>query len=357
MRTDLTLQDMAAKIHQDHFQKHDYRADSRHLSMLESLEPTPTSLLKIDGIEGHFDINNHCWHQMRDLADIPAPYFNRLRTNHPTLLRENFNHLMLNEPSKVRLIRTLDGTARACLGGGYRTDMDNYDITNAVMPILSSVKNLEVKSCSITESHMYIKALFPRLRQDVKVGDPVEGGIVISNSEVGSGAVRVEPFLFRLICLNGMVRGVSMRKYHSGARVKGNEEAAEIFSDRTRRLTNEALKAQIQDMVVAATDEAKFAESIEGLRRAADPATNIEKNPVAAVEVVRDRLQMTQDEGQDLLRYLIEGGDLSQYGVAQAVTRAAGNCASYDRATELERAGGVVIDLPKQEWAIIQEAA
>lgn len=356
MRTDLSLQDMAATIHQNHFKKHDYRADTRSLQLVTKQERNDECRLEIEGI-GDYALNNHFYGQLREWTGIPAPYYNRMRANYPALLNNNVNTLLTFEPPKTKLIRTLDGVARAFLGGGYRTDMDNYDITNAVLPILQNVSGLEVKSCAVTDTHMYIKALFPRLRQDVKVGDPVQGGIVISNSEVGEGAVRVEPFLFRLICLNGMVRGVSMRKFHSGARVKGGEEAQEIFSDRTRRLTNEALVSQIGDMVRASTDEMKFTESVEGLRRADDPTTSLAGDPVKAVEVVRERLQMTQDEGSAMLRHLIAGGNLSQYGVAQAVTRTAQDCESYDRATELERAGGEVIDLPKQDWQVIQQAA
>jgi len=356
MNQQLSLQDMASIIHENHFLKHDYRADTRSLQLTQSAAYNDERRLKIDGI-GDYALNNHFYGQLREWTGIPAPYYNRMRADYPILLNNNVNTLLTFEPPKTKLIRTLDGVARAFLGGGYRTDMDNYDITNAVLPILQGVEGLEVKSCAVTDTHMYIKVLFPRLRQDVKVGDPVQGGVVISSSEVGEGAVRVEPFLFRLICLNGMVRGVSMRKFHSGARVKGGEEAQEIFSDKTRRLTNEALKSQIQDMVRAATDEMKFAESVEGLRQADAPETTLAGDPVKAVEVVRERLQMTQDEGSAMLRHLIAGGNLSQYGVAQAVTRTSHDCESYDRATELERAGGVIIDLSKKDWAVIQQAA
>lgn len=356
MRTDLSLQDMASKVKQEHYQKHDYLADTRSLQLVTTDRDSEATRIMIKDI-GDYSMNNHCWGQLQDYTKIPAVYFKRLREDHPGLLRDNVNHLMEHEPPKTRLVRTLDGVARAFLSNSYRMDMDNWDIVNAVLPILSRVEGLDVKSCSVTETRMYIKALFPKLRQDVKVGEPVQGGIVISNSEVGEGAVKVEPFMFQLICLNGMVRGVSMRKFHSGAKIQGDDEAREIFSDKTRRLTNEALKSQIADMVVAATDEAKFAQSVEGLRRAASDETRIEADPVKAVEVVREQLHMTQDEGSAMLRHLIEGGDLTQYGVAQAVTRTASDCDSYDRATELERAGGSVIDLPKQEWAVIQQAA
>ena len=54
---------------------------------------------------------------------------------------------------------------------------------------------------------------------------------------------------------------------------------------------------------------------------------------------------------------LIDGGDLSAWGLVNAVTSLAHKATSYDRAVELESAGGALIDLPSQEWKRILEAA
>ena len=78
------------------------------------------------------------------------------------------------------------------------------------------------------------------------------------------------------------------------------------------------------------------------------------------VEVVRGagrRLGLTDDEGKGVLRHLIEGGDLSRYGLYTAVTRQSQDVEDYDRATELERIGAQVIELPKSEWRELAMAA
>ena len=51
-----------------------------------------------------------------------------------------------------------------------------------------------------------------------------------------------------------------------------------------------------------------------------------------------------------MLKHLIQGGDLSAWGLGNAVTRAAQDVASYDRATEMESIGGKVIELSPAEW-------
>ncbi len=50
------------------------------------------------------------------------------------------------------------------------------------------------------------------------------------------------------------------------------------------------------------------------------------------------------------MQHLIRGGDLSAWGLANAITRTAEDAADYDRATELEVAGGRVIELGPADW-------
>ena len=54
-------------------------------------------------------------------------------------------------------------------------------------------------SSEVTENRMYIKISFHMKRYEVVPGDWVEFGIIISNSEVGLGAVVLRPFLNRLM--------------------------------------------------------------------------------------------------------------------------------------------------------------
>jgi hypothetical protein len=60
-----------------------------------------------------------------------------------------------------------------------------------------------------------------------------------------------------------------------------------------------------------------------------------------------NQLSLTQDEQSSVLRHLIEVGDLSQYGLINAVTRA----------TALEMAGATVLDLKPTEWRDLALAA
>jgi hypothetical protein len=148
-----------------------------------------------------------------------------------------------------------------------------------------------------------------------------------------------------------------MRKYHVGRRASGDESdnAYELFKDSTRRLDDRAFWAKVCDVVEGSLDKIKFAERVEAFKRAA--SKNIEQDPVKAVEELANQLTFTDTERGSVLSHLITGGDLSQWGLANAVTRTATDLPDYDRAVEFERFGGQIIELPKQSWEAISNAA
>ena len=75
------------------------------------------------------------------------------------------------------------------------------------------------------------------------------------------------------------------------------------------------------------------------------------------VERFGKRNQLTEGERGGILRHLIEGGDLTRYGLHGAVTRFSADVEDYDRATEFEKLGGAVIELPKSDWMEVLKAA
>jgi len=54
---------------------------------------------------------------------------------------------------------------------------------------------------------------------------------------------------------------------------------------------------------------------------------------------------------------LITGGALTRWGLVNALTRTAEDVETYDRATDFERFGGQVIELPRRDWERIALAA
>lgn len=68
------------------------------------------------------------------------------------------------------------------------------------------------------------------------------------------------------------------------------------------------------------------------------------------VELTSNKYGLNKDENDGILRHLINGGDLSLYGLSNAITRQSQDVESYDRATELESMGWSVLTMPRATW-------
>lgn len=342
---------MAQEIERQQATKADYIADTRVLSV------SPTAdVMDMDMGDGttRFGIADTMHRQLATRTGVPAQYYKKMQAEAPALLARNVNHWLHTEPKK-RMVRTLDGTARALLSDRYRP-LDHEDLLEAILPSLFQAE-LEIKSCQVTERRLYLQAVSPRLTADMKVGDTVQGGIVISNSEIGEGSLRIERLLYRLICLNGMVTGDAIRKAHVGrAHSSGMDlDARELLSDSTRQLDDAALFSKVRDVVANVLSPEGFEDEVEQYRQGG--VRRIEGNPVEAVKVVSARLRLTEKEQGGVLRHLVEGGDLSAWGLGNAVTRMAHDEEDYDRSVEFERQGAMVVTLPQSDWQVIAQAA
>ena len=61
--------------------------------------------------------------------------------------------------------------------------------------------------------------------------------------------------------------------------------------------------------------------------------------PDKAIELITKKYLLSDSENKNVLIHLIQGGDLSSWGLGNAVTRMAQDVNSYDRSTELESIG------------------
>lgn len=297
--------------------------------------------------------------QIAERLNIPFKYYERLRREYPELLDKNINGWLERNPEK-RMLRTLDGKLRAFLSDRYRR-LDNLELVDHVMPVIAEMKGCEVISCDITETHLYLKIINRTMKSEIVPGDVVQAGFVISNSEIGLGALKVEPLLYRLICKNGMIsKDFTHKKYHTGKQVDDTDNAYELYSDATLEADDKAYFLKVQDIVRAAVDEAKFSLTVDKMRAAMNIQTG--GNPVETVEILGDRYLLNKNERGSILRHFIMGNDYSHYGLVNAVTRSSQDVPDYNRATELERIGGSLLEegvaaAGRNKLALVSKAA
>lgn len=355
MKQGRSLQELASELSRQKDLKRDFIASTVNLEMFQAGSTLEVALKNRDETPNFFLPTPHAHAQIATRLKMPKTWYDYLKNEHPSMLANDVTELWLRNP-KTSLVRTMGTDMRALLSDRYRA-LDNYDLAEIALPALEKT-GCKVQSCEITETKMYIKAVSPRLTGDIKLNDPVQQGIVISNSEVGDGALRIESLIYRLVCLNGMIAGSSVRKAHLGRRnpIGDMMEQQHYLRDSTKKLDDAAFWAKTKDAIDYVLSEAHLESALGEMRIASE--LQVDAPPQKTIEVLSKRLNLSEKEGGGVLQHLISGGDLTAWGYTNAITRMSQDVDDYSRATEIERAGGKVVELTRLDWqAIVAEAS
>ena len=358
MKAGLTITEMAKEIERQASAKADYLVNPQKLEM-ESLGGLPMLRVVEDGVDQMepLSIQETAHRQIGAHLGIPWKYYEKMLQEEPGLLSHNVNHWLHREAPAQRLLRTIDGRARAFLSNRYRC-IDNFEIATAVLPIIMEMQGTRFESTQITQNYMYIKVVNPKLTGEVRVGDVVQAGVVISNSETGLGAVNVQPLVYRLACLNGMVvndASTRTRRNHVG-RANSTDENFALYSQETLDQDGKAFMMKVQDTVRAAVDKARFARVLDTMRESTQAKLDTTDIP-AVVKLAGSNFGLTDAEGKGVLQHLLEDADYTLYGLANAVTRYSQDVEDYDRASKLEAIGYNVMTMSLAMFRHINQAA
>ena len=344
--------------------------------------PSTYAEVQNDGCTIHLESKDECYRgqmserfikQLCGHHKVPYTYYQTMADrNQPELIQSNLNTWLKNPPQNARnrLFRTYDNqtwsdvwtkdnTFRSYHSDRFLT-FDNFDLVQGLLPLLDrldrQVNGIQFVSMGLTDNKLYLKIIFPNVEAEIKgrqVGDIVKSGVIISNSEVGMGSIVVSPFIYRLICLNGMtVNDAGVRRRHLG---KAQDEGELIYKADTRKAMHTALQKQLRDHVEECTDPAKFRLTVDKINESAEEQD--QRDPEEVIESLGKRFSLAEAEVKTARRSLLEGRDYSRWGFANAITHVANATDNYDRATELQELGGNVIQLRKSEWASLAVAA
>jgi hypothetical protein len=365
VRAGRDIAELAAEVKRQAANKRDYVADTAIVDVL----PRDGGLDL--GLEGHgkFEVADLAHDQIADFTKIPANYYKRMRIERQEdLLASNVSTWFKRYPAP-RMLRMLDGRNRAFLSNSFRP-LDNADFAKVILEGCAE-RNLEVASCELTDSRLYIKAI-DKTEFEVPVGFKMGDGthrvfdvccpvFIASNSEVGRGRVTLETGIYTRACTNlAWFAEGGMKRTHLGSRHKiaeatGIDNIDDLLSDRTKRKSDEALWMQFRDVLKSAFVKERIEKRVEQLAAAAGAKITGKVDKV--VTVVTEKFGLSEEEGSSILDHLIRGGNLTKYGLHAAVTRAAQDSISYDRATDLEYLGGAIVELPRAEWDSLMDAA
>ena len=154
MKQGMTIQDAAKEIMRQSKAKADYLVNTANLHM-ETCDGAPAlRLLDESGIDRvePLDILPTAHRQMGDYLNIPRKYYDRMLQENTELLAQNINSWLRRGPEQ-RMIRTIDGRARAFLSNRYRR-IDNIDIARITLPIIQEIPDVIYESCNLSDDYM-----------------------------------------------------------------------------------------------------------------------------------------------------------------------------------------------------------
>ena len=355
MKAGISVQKLIDTIEREQEEKIDYLVRTSAISAVVNDRGCPRLLL--DG-HGDFGITPHAHMQLAAYTKIPLNYLGRMSEEAPDLFAENLNY-WLQRDKRSRMIRTIGDKVRAILSPRYRR-LDNYHFARVVFPGLERL-GAEIPSCGLSETHAYIKAVFPNRQVEM---DPVtfEPALVVSNSEVGEGAVEVQMAIHTRPCSNMVVWArVALERYsfehrlrrrHLGPdlRLDSDEHVRQLPSDSVPDAGEQVFWELFQERVERGMDPESFNTFVNTLRESRAFRISSRQQAERVVEALRRRKSFTQDEAKGILHYLFEDRDLSRFGLSNAITRFSQDVESYDRASFFERVGGEIIAMTNRQW-------
>lgn len=364
-----SLAKLVERLRWENERKHDIVVDADHVAMNDdagvTIERVPVEhdqltqeLATISGVSPSKKPNSatlryqvlHAAHsQFANRLRIPVRYYHRMRDNTPALLSQNVN-TWLRQKDRRFLVRTFrpqgadGGTIRALLSNSFKF-MENVDLLFTALDVIKEMGlHVNVKSCNLTNRHMYVALSAPRVQTEApellrRYKNPRTGrrdvrltaGFVLSNSETGHGAFQIAPRPTANCCTNALTwKQDRLRKIHLGSQL---ERGSIRWSKRTKEDVANALKSQVRDAAASFLSERYLREVTAKMLEAGSRRL---KHPVEAVQNATKHLGLTEEEQDDVLSYFVEGGDTRSVGVAQALTFHAQDVSSADKQFQIE---------------------
>lgn len=284
---------------------------------------------KVQGEGGNFgryhELTHPAHQQVAERLEIPWRYYERCLAGQPKLLSKNVNTWLGEEPDKKFFIRGMGSKIRAFLSDRYRV----IDHLNVLMCALNELQDkAEIEDAHLSETNLYIKFRSNDLKDFIRTrDDEIIGGLLLGNSETGQGAVSIKPRIFRVQCTNGMVmETIATRQVHLGMGGSSLDDD-KVFLD---------IRSSIRTMFD------QFGNIVNQLRNTTEVSV---QDPTFVITNVVREYNLTEKQRDNILMSFGAEKDKTQYGIVNAVTRAAQEEKGFENRLELEKIGGKLVEM------------
>ena len=332
------IKKMVEKINNDVQYKKDYIVDLHSISIKPHAnvnEMFPN--LWAFSSKGH-QLTDHSLGQLCGRLDIGRSYISKCLPVSQELVAHNLNFWINKNKNRKLMIRTkgygTNDTARAIMSDRYKR-IDNDVVVNHSLNKLMDM-NAELKYAHYDGDYLNITAVTPKLEGEVEKDDIVQGGITITNSEVGGGSLIIQPFIYRLVCTNGMVAPRYLNRFYA-------RHVGKIVIDTEKDDQWITIIDNMKKQIELVSNSELFQENLQKLKDATKQSINSHQIvQLAKRQGVSDseRAQIFERLG----KYVGDTFTTSKYELANAITNLANDeDKTDDRARFLQELGGLII--------------
>ena len=279
-------------------------------------------------------------------------------TGQHNLLVENVNR-QLERDNRSAMIRTVSRSqesgerkshARAILSDRYKV-VDDREVFDVALPIIKESAQFYALGGRRSNTRTMMK--FVSYDPLIQVGRrTMYVGFGLTNSEVGLSSTRYSAFLFDESCTNGTTFGniglYQARFVHRGASI--STDFGRIFGDTFAEAERAAVRSAIAEATRKALDP-QYHEQIAKIVERSHERKVTGDIPTVLEEVGR-RVGLTEAEREQSLLHM-DRQETHAYGIQAAITSMAQEANSYQRRTELEEAGGKILEFSDSIWSSV----
>ena len=337
MKKGMEIQSMLKQINDDVNNKRDYLVDLNGIKVSTSENVYPT--MSVDHLTtGEYQLTDNSLSHLCNRLEMGTRYISKCLPVSQELVAHNINFWIDNNKTKELMLRTYDkepmNEVRAIMSNRYKR-IDNDVVANSTLEKLMDM-NAELKYAHYDRDTLNITAVLPKLEGEVVEGDLVQGGITITNSEIGGGSLIVKPFIYRLVCTNGMVAPEYLNQFYA-------KHVGKMIIDLDGDEQWKTIVDKMGQQLELISNPESFQENVEKLKQATEEKINSHQ-----VEILAKKHGLSDDERAGVFErpnhYVGETFVTSKYDVANAITNIANDeSKSDDRARFLQELGGLVI--------------
>ena len=332
------VRNMLRVINDDRNKKSDYLVDIKGIQVKTNAFTFPS--ISVDHLQDkEFVLEDHSLNQLCGKLEIGTQYLRKCLPVSQELVAHNLNFWINNSKEKELMLRTYvdrhdDIVARAICSNRYKR-IDNDVVANHSLNKLMDL-GLDIKYAHYDRDTLNITAVNQKLEGEVYKGDVVQSGITITNSEIGSGSLIIQPFIYRLVCTNGMVAPRYLNRFYS-------RHVGKIVIDTTKDDQYITIIDKMQKQIDLVNSEDVWTESFQGL-------LNSRKQKINSHQIVQlaKRHGVTESERADIFarlnKYVGDTFTTSKYELANAVTNMGNDENRSDsRARFFQELGGLIV--------------